>query len=159
MPAVSLPATSGDQIDVSSLSTLTIVFCYPRMGAPGETITEEWNSIPGARGCTPHACGFRDEMAELRRLGVKHVFGLSTQGPSLQKEAKERLQLPYDLLSDANLEFATALRLPTFAWKGQTLVKRCALAIKNGTITKVWYPVFPPDANAKEVVKWLNIEK
>lgn len=94
-------------------------------------------------------------MTELRNLGVKHVFGLSTQDTAYQKEAKDRLHLPYELLSDENLQFANALKLPTFTWENKTLIKRCALAIKDGSIIKVWYPVFPPDSNAKDVVKWL----
>jgi peroxiredoxin len=98
-------------------------------------------------------------MTELCRLGAKNVFGLSTQDTSYQAEAKERLHLPYELLSDERLEFAKALKLPTFGWKGQTLVKGCALAVQDGTIIRVWYPVFPPDAIAREVVEWLNIEK
>jgi peroxiredoxin len=159
MPSVLLPATSVDQLDVSSLSDLSIVFCYPRTGAPGETITDDWNSIPGARGCTPQACSFKDEMAELRELGVKHVFGLSTQDIPYQKEAKDRLHLPYELLSDKHLEFTKALKLPTFYWQEKTLVKRCALAVKDGTIINVWYPVFPPDANGREVVAWLKSRK
>ncbi|CAN9095226.1 hypothetical protein CC77DRAFT_801446 [Alternaria alternata] len=155
IPSVCLASTADDQLDVATCSGLTILFCYPRTGAPGETITEDWNSIPGARGCTPQACSFRDEMAQLRDLGVKHVFGLSTQDTAYQKEAKDRLHLPYELLSDENLQFANALKLPTFTWKNQTLIKRCALAVKDGIIIKIWYPVFPPDSNAKDVVEWL----
>lgn len=98
-------------------------------------------------------------MSELRKLGVKNVFGLSTQDSSYQAEAKERLHLPYELLSDENLAFAKALKLPTFEWKDKTLIKRLALAVDNGTIAKVWYPVFPPDRNAREVVEWLAIKK
>ncbi|KAJ4366448.1 hypothetical protein N0V83_008084 [Neocucurbitaria cava] len=156
LPPVSLFATSGDRVDVSSFSELTIVFCYPRTGAPGETIGDDWNSIPGARGCTPQACSFRDELAELRKLGVKNVFGVSAQDTSYQAEAKARLHLPYELLSDEHLELAKALRLPTFEWKGTTLIKRLALASENGTVVKVWYPIFPPDANAREVIEWLG---
>jgi peroxiredoxin len=155
LPSIPLSATSGDWLDISIYPGLTIVFCYPRTGAPGETITDDWNSIPGARGCTPQACSFRDEMANLRDLGVKHVFGLSTQDTAYQKEAKDRLHLPYDLLSDGDLQFANALRLPTFMWENKTLIKRCALAIEDAVIVKVWYPVFPPDSSAKEVAGWL----
>lgn len=154
VPSVFLPDTSGHQVDVAALSGLTILFCYPRTGGPGETITSEWNSIPGARGCTPQACSFRDEFAELQ-LFVSHVFGVSTQDTPYQAEIKERVHLPYELLSDEHLEFAKALKLPTFEWEQKTLIKRLALAIKDGTIIHVWYPVFPPDSNAKEVVKWL----
>ncbi|KAF1835684.1 hypothetical protein BDW02DRAFT_495264, partial [Decorospora gaudefroyi] len=159
MPSVTLSVTSGDRLDVSTLSDLTIVFCYPRTGAAGETITEDWNSIPGARGCTPQACSFRDEMAELRRLGVKHVFGVSTQDTAYQKEARDRLHSPYQLLSDEHLEFVKALKLPTFGWQDKTHIARCALAIQEGTIVNVWYPVFPPGTSAREVVSWLKSRK
>lgn len=142
-------------MDVSRLPGLAIIFCYPRTGAPGEDIPKEWNIIPGARGCTPQACSFRDEMGELRKRGVQTIYGISTQGTPYQQEVKLRIHLPYDLLSDTDLEFTKKLRLPTFEWQGKTLIKRLALAIEDGRITKVWYPVFPPDANAKEVVAWL----
>lgn len=150
-----MPSTSGDRVDVSSLQGLAIIFCYPRTGAPGEVVPDEWNVIPGARGCTPQACGFRDEMGELRKLGVNAIFGVSTQDTPYQHEVKVRVHLPYELLSDADLDFATALNLPTFEWQGKKLIRRLALAVEDGQIIKVWYPVFPPDANAKEVVAWL----
>jgi peroxiredoxin len=159
MPSVSLPATSGNVVDVASLSGLTILFCYPRTGAPGESIGDDWNSIPGARGCTPQACSFRDQLAELHDHGVKNVFGVSTQDTPYQAEAKARLHLTYELLSDERLVFVKALRLPTFEWDGKTLIKRLAIAIEDAKIIHVWYPVFPPDSNAKEVVKWLALRK
>jgi peroxiredoxin len=159
MASVALPDTSGNAVDVASLSGLTILFCYPRTGAPGETITDDWNAIPGARGCTPQACSFRDELAELRQLGVKNVFGVSTQDTPYQAEAKARLHLPYELLSDEKLDFVKTLKLPTFEWQGKTLIKRLALAVEDTKIIHVWYPVFPPDSNAKEVVKWLALRK
>lgn len=142
-------------MDVSNLSGLAVIFCYPRTGAPDETIPDEWNIIPGARGCTPQACSFRDEMAELRTLGIRAIFGISTQDTPYQQEVKSRVHLPYELLSDADLEFTKALKLPTFEWQGKKLIKRLAFVAEDGLITKVWYPVFPPDANAKEVVAWL----
>jgi peroxiredoxin len=159
IPSIPLSDSSGNTVDVASLSGLTILFCYPRTGAPGETITDDWNSIPGARGCTPQACSFRDELAELQKLGVKNVFGLSTQDSPYQAEAKHRLHLPYELLSDENLTFAKALKLPTFEWQDKALIKRLALAIEDAEIIHVWYPVFPPDSNAKEVVEWLALKK
>ncbi|KAF1356089.1 thioredoxin-like protein [Lizonia empirigonia] len=155
VPSVSLPSTSGDPVDVSMLSGLAIIFCYPRTGAPGEKIPDEWNMIPGARGCTPQACSFRDEMAELRKLGVNTILGVSTQDTPYQAEVKSRAHIPYELLSDADLKFTRALKLPTFEWQGNKLIKRLTLAVEDGQITNVWYPVFSPDANAKEVVAWL----
>lgn len=137
LPSFSLPSTAGNLVDLSTLSGLTVVFCYPRTGAPGETITEDWNSIPGARGCTPQACSFRDASAEFLSLGVTHIFGASTQDTSYQQEAKTRNQLPFQLLSDEKLEMIKALRLPTFDWKGTTLTKRLSMVIEDGKIVQV----------------------
>ncbi|RDB18141.1 Peroxiredoxin DOT5 [Hypsizygus marmoreus] len=158
LPPIALASTSSAAIDLSSLQGLTIVFCYPRTGAPGENVPEAWNMIPGARGCSPQACSFRDTSAELHSLGVKHIFGLSTQDTPYQAEAKERLHLPYDLLSDEKLEWVQALKLPTFEWEGRKLVKRLAIAIEDGKIIKTWYPIFPPDQSAHEVIAWLKGE-
>lgn len=156
IPSVSLPSTSGDTVDLSLLPGRTILFCYPRTAAPGETITDEWNMIPGARGCTPQACAFRDAMMQLLRLGVHNLFGMSTQDIPYQQEAREQNHLPYHLLSDEKLDFANALKLPLFEWKGRQLIKRLALVIEGGIIVRVWYPVFPPDQNAAQVVEWLK---
>jgi peroxiredoxin len=155
-PAVSLSSTAGNEVDPSTLSGLTIIFCYPRSGAPGEVITDEWNSIPGARGCTPQACSFRDASDEFSQYSVKQIFGISTQDTPYQQELKERTHLPYQLLSDENLKLIKALKLPTMEWKGKTLIKRLAMAVEDGTIVHVWYPVFPSDKNAEEVLKWLK---
>ena len=155
-PSVSLSSTAGNNLDPSSLSGLTIIFCYPRTGAPGEVISDDWNSIPGARGCTPQACSFRDASDEFLQHGVSHIFGISTQDTPYQLELKERTHLPYQLLSDENLELIKSLKLPTMEWKGKTLIKRLALAVEDGTIVQVWYPVFPSDKNAEEVLKWLK---
>jgi peroxiredoxin len=119
-------------------------------------LPDGWDGIPGARGCTPQSCGFRDHFADLKRLGVANLFGLSTQDSDYQSEAGERLRLPFSLLSDAELAFTRALDLPTFEVDGMTLIKRMALVIDDGVITKVFYPVFPPDKNAEEVVAWLS---
>ncbi|GAB7354970.1 hypothetical protein MBLNU459_g5584t1 [Dothideomycetes sp. NU459] len=156
VPSLPLPATSLSSVDVSRLSGLTIVFCYPRTGAPGETVPDEWNAIPGARGCTPQACSFRDNAAELRKGGVGQVFGMSTQDTPYQTEAKERLHLPYELLSDEKLDFVRALKLPTFEWEGKKVIKRLTLAIVDGKIVHVWYPVFPSRESAGQVLKWLE---
>ncbi|KAF2812922.1 uncharacterized protein BDZ99DRAFT_460256 [Mytilinidion resinicola] len=156
LASLPLTATSGEPIDLSALPGLTILFCYPRTGAPGETIPDEWNAIPGARGCTPQACAFRDMKAELGVHGVNNLFGLSTQDTKYQTEVKERLHLPFELLSDDELRLVGALKLPTFQWEDSVLVRRLTLAIRNGTIVKVWYPVFPPDKSAEEVAMWLK---
>ena len=127
-----------------------------RAPAPGKPLPHGWDAIPGARGCTPQSCGFRDHFAELRQAGVDHLFGLSTQDSEYQREAAERLHLPFAVLSDADLKFAKALRLPTFEVEGMTLLKRLTLVIDEGRITHVFYPVFPPDRSAQEVVDWLQ---
>lgn len=155
VPRVSLRATSGATVDLSALPGRTVVYCYPRTGRPGQELPAGWDEIPGARGCTPQSCAFRDRHAGIRALGAR-VFGLSTQSTEYQQEAAERLRLPFDLLSDERLGFARALGLPTFEVEGMVLLKRLTLVVKGGRIEKVFYPVFPPDANAGEVARWLS---
>jgi peroxiredoxin len=159
MPSVLLAATSGSAIDLSAQRGRTVVYAYPRTGRPGVANPEGWDMIPGARGCTPQSCAFRDEFAELRRLGVERVFGLSTQDRAYQREAADRLQLPFVLLSDHDLKLTRELQLPTFETHGMTLLKRFTLVIDDGTITHVFYPVFPPDRSARDVIDWLEAER
>jgi peroxiredoxin len=156
LPDVALPATNGDAVNMSKLKGRTIVYIYPRTGRPGQATPTGWDAIPGARGCTPQSCGFRDHHAELTRLGVDHLYGLSTQDTAYQQEAASRLHLPFALLSDEALKFTKALRLPTFVTSGMTLLNRMALIVDNGVIAHVFYPVFPPDRNAEEVAAWLK---
>jgi peroxiredoxin len=156
VPSISLPATSGASVDLSTLPGRVVVYAYPRTGAPGAANPEGWDMIPGARGCTPQSCAFRDHFAELRALGVDHLFGLSTQDRAYQREAARRLHLPFPLLSDAKLQLTHAMRLPTFTTAGMTLLKRLTLVIEAGLVAKVFYPVFPPDRNAAEVAAWLS---
>jgi peroxiredoxin len=156
LPSVPLDATIDAQIDISRLAGRTVVYIYPRTGRPGAALPEGWDAIPGARGCTPQSCSFRDHFAELKALGVVHLFGLSTQDTDYQREAADRLHLPFPLLSDAGLQFANALGLPTFNVADMILLKRMALVIDDGVITKVFYPVFPPDESAAEVIAWLR---
>jgi peroxiredoxin len=158
LPALALAATDGSSVDLSQLAGRTILYIYPRTGRPGVPLPDGWDSIPGARGCTPQSCGFRDHLAEMKQLGVANVFGLSTQDNDYQREVAERLHLPFSLLSDVDLKFTRALNLPTFAVAGMTLLKRMALVIDDGTILKAFYPVFPPDKNAEEVVAWLSTQ-
>jgi peroxiredoxin len=155
VPPVSLTATSGEHIDLSTLAGTTIVYCYPLTGRPDRDLPQGWDEIPGARGCTPQSCAFRDHHAELQDLGAR-VFGLSTQDSEYQREATERLNLPYGLLSDEDLELAKALGLPTFEAEGMTLLKRVTLVLEGGKIRKVFYPVFPPGRNAEVVIGWLS---
>ena len=153
--SVALPATSGETIDLSRLSGRTVVYCYPRTGRPNENPPDGWNLIPGARGCTPQSCAFRDHYRELEELGAR-VVGLSTQDTAYQREAAERLHLPFPLLSDADLAFATAMRLPQFEVASMHLIKRITLVIRDGVVEHAFYPVFPPDRNADDVLAWLR---
>lgn len=155
VPSLALPATDGSQVDLARLRGRTVVYAYPRTGRPGQPLPSGWDAIPGARGCTPQSCGFRDHHAELRSRGVGQVFGLSTQDTAYQREAVERLHLPFPLLSDAALLLTNALGLPTFAVDGMRLIKRLVLIIDDGVITHVFYPVFPPDQSAADVLAWL----
>ncbi|MFD0936701.1 peroxiredoxin, partial [Methylobacterium trifolii] len=142
---------------LARLTGRTVAYAYPRTGEPGQpNVVADWDAIPGARGCTPQSCGFRDHHAELTARGVAQVHGLSTQAPAYQREAGGRLHLPFTLLSDESLAFALAARLPTFEAAGQTLLKRLTLVIDDGIVTKVFYPVFPPDRSAADVVAWLD---
>jgi peroxiredoxin len=156
LPDVALPATSGPAVNLSKLKGRTVVYIYPRTGVPGVDAPEGWDAIPGARGCTPQSCGFRDHFADLTALGVAHVYGLSTQDTDYQREAAERLHLPFAILSDAALKLGRAMKLPTFTTSGMELLKRMALVIDDGVIVKVFYPVFPPDKSAQDVVAWLR---
>jgi peroxiredoxin len=133
-----------------------VVYIYPRTGVPCVDAPPGWDDIPGARGCTPQSCGFRDHFAELMRLGVAQLYGLSTQNTAYQREAASRLHLPFTILSDETLALTKAMNLPTFTTSGMTLLKRMALVIDDGVIVKVFYPVFPPDKNAANVIAWLQ---
>lgn len=157
MPDVPLPATDGAAVSLGGLSGRTVVYAYPRTGQPDKiALVDDWDMIPGARGCTPQSCAFRDHHADLLAAGAAHVFGLSTQDAAYQREAVERLHLPFRILSDEKLVLTKALRLPTMEVAGLTLIKRLALVVDDGRITKVFYPVFPPDQNAGDVLAWLQ---
>lgn len=156
VPSVDLPATDGSTVNLSLLRGRTVIYAYPRTGRPGVPNPEGWDLIPGARGCTPQSCAFRDHFAELQAAGADHIFGLSTQSPAYQHEVWERLHLPFAILSDDHLRLTKALRLPTFQTSGMTLLKRFTLIIKDGVVEYVFYPVFPPDKNASDVLNWLR---
>jgi len=156
LPSLPLAATDGAKVDLAKLPGRTVLYIYPRTGRPGVALPEGWDAIPGARGCTPQSCSFRDHFAELRSLGVAHLFGLSTQDTDYQREAVDRLHLPFAMLSDTGLRFSRALSLPTFDVAGMTLLKRMVLIIDDGVIVKVFYPVFPPDQSAAVLTQWLR---
>jgi peroxiredoxin len=157
IPPVSLRATDDTAVDLSALKGRTVVFAYPRTGEPGKvSLVDDWDMIPGARGCTPQTCSFRDLFAELKAAGARQVFGLSTQSNEYQAEMAARLHLPFPVLSDEKLKLAEALQLPTMEVAGLPLIKRLALIVDDGTITHVFYPVFPPDRNAGDVLEWLK---
>jgi peroxiredoxin len=156
LPAIPLQATDGRAVTLAALPRVTIVYAYPMTGRPDRALPEGWDMIPGARGCTPQSCAFRDRFAELQAAGADAVFGLSTQDTAYQSEAADRLHLPFPLLSDNELTFATALKLPTFEVEGATLLRRLTLILRDGAIAHVQYPVFPPDSDAPRVLDWLH---
>jgi peroxiredoxin len=155
LPSVPLASTAGNVVDLSAFDGRTVVYCYPMTGRPGTALPQGWDEIPGARGCSAQSCSFRDHHAELRDLGAR-VFGISTQDTDYQSEAAERLHLPFELLSDKDLEFTAALGLPTFEIDGMSLLKRLTFVVNDGLIEKAFYPVFPPNKNAEEVIGWLS---
>jgi peroxiredoxin len=159
MPPLALNATDGSRVSLSELRGRTVVYIYPRTGRPRQPPLDGWDAIPGARGCTPQSCSFRDHFAELKALGVERVFGLSTQDTGYQCEAVERLHLPFPILSDQEFKLTRALNLPTFDVAGMTLLKRMVLVIDESVIVKVFYPVFPPDRSAADVVGWLKVSR
>ncbi|GJD35968.1 peroxiredoxin [Methylobacterium aerolatum] len=157
VPDVALRATDGSTVSLAKLKGRTVVYAYPRTGEPGKApLVDDWDAIPGARGCTPQSCDFRDHFQALKALGVGQVHGLSTQTREYQQEAATRLHLPFTLLSDSHRALAMAARLPTLEAGGETLLKRLTLVIDDGVVTQVFYPVFPPDQSARQVIAWLE---
>jgi peroxiredoxin len=158
LPSVSLASTADHKVDLGSESGIVVAYFYPMTGRPDSPPMIGWNEIPGARGCTPQSCSFRDHHSELRGLGTK-VYGVSSQSQEEQKEAVLRLHLPFELLSDNLFELTNALSLPTFEYNSARLIKRLTLIIKDGAICKVFYPVFPPNENAENVIDWLRANR
>lgn len=155
-PPVALPATDGGKICLGQLAGRYVVYAYPMTGRPDVALPDNWDMIPGARGCTPQSCAFRDHAADLAKAGISGVFGLSTQTTDYQREAVERLHLPFALLSDHSLELTRAMKLPTFDVDGMTLLRRLTMIVRDGMIEQVFYPVFPPDRNAQDVIDWVK---
>jgi peroxiredoxin len=158
VPGIALRSTSGDRVDLGASRGRSVVYAYPWTGRPGQPLlTDDWDLIPGARGCTPETCGFRDHHAELAALGAR-VMGLSTQDTAYQRELVERLRLPFPILSDEDMTFTNAMGLPTFQVAGRTLLKRLTLVVRDGAVEHVFYPVFPPDRHAGQVLRWLEVQ-
>ncbi len=157
LASTELPATDGSSVDLSRLRGRVVLFAYPRTGEPGKiALTDDWDMIPGARGCTPQTCAFRDLYKELKAAGADYVFGLSTQSQAYQQAMVERLHVPFPVLSDEKLALATAMKLPTMVVADQPMIKRLALIVDDARISHVFYPVFPPDRNAGDVLAWLK---
>lgn len=157
MPAITLSRSDGGEAGLADLGGgRTVLYLYPMTGRPGTALPAGWNEIPGARGCTPESCGFRDHYAELQAAGAARVFGMSSQSSDYQREAAERLHLPFPMLSDEALAVADALGLPTFTVDGMRLYRRLTMIVSGGTIEHVYYPVFPPGQHAAEVLEWLR---
>ena len=159
MPSVWLMSTSNRRVDLGKLTApRSIIYCYPMTGQPGKALPDGWDDIPGARGCTLETCSFRDLHTELTKLNTG-VYGVSVQSTDYQQEMVTRLKVPYEVLSDENMEFARALRLPTFSAGGMTLIKRLTLVVRAGRIEHVFYPIFPPDKHADDVLAWLKAHR
>lgn len=156
IPKVVLYSTGNHQVDLQKQAQKpTVLFFYPRTGEPGKPAPVDWDLIPGARGCTPQSCGFRDLYSEFKAAGYE-VFGLSSQDTTYQKEFVQRNHIPFQILSDMDFKLTDALKLPTFQYGGQRLIKRMALILNEGKIIKVFYPVFPPNKNAETVLNWIK---
>lgn len=157
IPSIGLTATDGSTVDLAE-GGLTVVYAYPRTSPAIGGALEGWDVLPGARGCTPQSCAFRDHFSELKRVGIERLFGLSTQATDYQKEVAERLHLPFPLLSDSMLALSCALELPLFEVGGMTLIHRLTLIIDHGRVEHVFYPVFQPEQNASDVMAWLTLQ-
>jgi len=156
LPDLELPSTQNRRVNLSKVSApRLVIYAYPMTGRPDRQLPQGWDDIPGARGCTPETCGFRDHHKDLAKLHAE-VFGVSTQDTPYQQEMVKRLEVPFEVLSDEQMAFARALELPTFTVDGMTLLKRLTIVARSGRIEHVFYPVFPPDKHAEEVIAWLK---
>jgi len=155
LPQISLRSTSGMDIDLGQIKGKLVIYCYPMTGQPNVALPDGWDQIPGARGCTPQSCAFRDHYQELQALGAQ-VIGLSVQSTEYQKEMADRLHLPFPVVSDRDYQFQKALNMPTFVAGGMTLLKRVTLIANDGVIVGVHYPIFPSDSDASWVIDFLK---
>lgn len=156
IPDLKLNSTDDTIVSLSNLKGITVIYVYPMTGVPGKELPEGWDEIPGARGCTPQSCSFRDNFSKLKKLGVNNIFGLSTQSTEYQKELATRLHLPYPILSDEKLEFSKKLKLPMFKVLKMNLLKRITLILKDNKIIKYFYPIFPPTKNIEDVINFFS---
>jgi peroxiredoxin len=157
LPALEFLGTAGEQVRIDQFGPgRTVLYVYPRTGRPDTELPDGWDEIPGARGCTPEACAFRDHHADLVAAGAVGVFGLSSQDTDYQREAVQRLRLPFQMLADPTFRLAAALNLPTFEAGGMTLYRRLTMIVLDGVIEHVFYPVFPPNEHAEQVLRWLK---
>lgn len=157
VPNIALRSTGGNDVNLSEFEGRTVIYCYPLTGRPGAELPQGWETIPGARGCTTEACDFRDTLGDLHAEGVNNIFGLSSQSREYQAEVVDRLRLPFSMLSDERLQLADALHLPTFAAPGhERLYSRLTLVLQDSRITHVFYPIFPPNTHAQQVLEWLK---
>jgi len=158
LPDITLASTAGGQVALNALPPgRTIIYVYPLTGRPGFDLPMGWDAIPGARGCTTEACDFRDHHQDLLDAGASAVYGLSSQDTEHQRELVERLHLPFAMLADPKLETAQALQLPTFSAGGQTLFRRLTLVLQADVVEHAFYPIFPPNQHAREVLTWLRV--
>jgi peroxiredoxin len=151
-----LKSTNNQLVNLSEIKGLSVIYIYPMTGQPNKPLPNDWDNIPGARGCTPQSCSFRDNFSNLKKLNIDNFFGLSTQITEYQKEMVERLHLPFSVLLDEKLEFAKQLNLPVFEVENIKLIKRITLILNDNMIIKYFYPIFPPDKNVEEVIKFLT---
>jgi peroxiredoxin (alkyl hydroperoxide reductase subunit C) len=159
IPDLKLNSTDDTTVSLSNLKGITVIYVYPMTGVPGKELPEGWDEIPGARGCTPQSCSFRDNFSKLKKLGVNNIFGLSTQSTEYQKELATRLHLPYPILSDEKLEFSKKFKLPMFKVLKMNLLKRITLILKDNKIIKYFYPIFPPTKNIEDVINFFEKSK
>lgn len=155
-PDLNISSTSNRDVNLAAEKGINVIYFYPMIGNPNSPPMVGWNDIPGARGCTPQSCEFKNHYSELIQLGVKNIFGASSQDIEEQKEACARLHLPFELLNDSELNLANVLNLPTFNYKDKRLIKRLTMIVESGKIIKVFYPVFPPNENAERIIEWLK---
>ena len=156
VPNISLVSTHNSMVNIGKLQGISVLYLFTHMTGTPDTLIDDWDTIPGAVGCTPQSCSYRDHLKELHEIGVANVFGVSTQDTAEQKNASTRLHLPYPILSDKDHKLSSALKLPIMEIAGHTLLKRTTLILQNNIIRKVFYPVYPPEKDPHNVMTWIR---